>query len=108
MGACVVTIDDSGFSPIDAAVGYEVRGTCHLSTTYANGTGDTFTAAQCGLGVISKMQLESGVGYNFRYNATNGTIQAYWTGTGDNAVFTEVTNGNNLSAVTFDFIARGT
>ena len=119
MGACTVTIDTDGRSPVDASnAGYMIRAKVSPSTSYATG-GDTISGSLFGIGTITKILFTgtSGAGATTGYEASgvydstgvNVTkVQVFATGSGNQQPFAEIAAATNLSAQVFDCIAWGT
>jgi hypothetical protein len=100
MGATVFTPKNAQGSPQDANVGYKIDGTITMSSSYATG-GDSLTAAQCGLGTITSVEVEAGgvastSAYVLKWNPTNGTIQAYDTGAASGNALAEAASTTDL------------
>lgn len=119
MGAVTVAGDSDGHTPMDGSnAGYIKRVKITMSSSYATG-GDTIATTAVGFGQITKCMIgasDGGVGTTGSYLAapvydstgvTLTNIQVFWSGS-LSAVFTEVTNGTNLSTVVFDAWLMGT
>ena len=111
MPAVVVTLDAEPTHTTDHE--RVITGSLHLSTSYANGTGDTFTPLGAfGLDILTDlwiqpttiiMQLTDTLPLR---GTTTSHIKAYGTGSGNQAQFAEMAN-SDLSAVTARFRAYG-
>lgn len=112
MGACVVTLDPD---PTEQLGQYrQMSGLIHLSSSYANGTGDTTTVGAFGLGILRDLYIN-----HSQFNAVvsdtlplvgSGTtvhIKAYGTGAADNDIFDEISNTTDLHTISMRFIAYG-
>lgn len=105
MGACVVTLDTGPTHSVDHQ--RRVTGTLHLSTSYASG-GDTWTAANFGLGLVDDIVIDSGA-WVFQPDITNKKIKAFTAaGTpGPTVALSEVSATTDLSATVVRFRAYG-
>lgn len=121
MGTVTVTI----VNPDPDAYEYEGRnlqvyGTITLSGSYSTG-GDTFTTGQFRMERLLYLDINmpgGGAGHTTAYLlapnlptttglSAAGTIQVFGSGASSGAALVEVTNGTNLSAFSFGFMAIG-
>lgn len=112
MGTVTITMDAAPSHAQDGEL--QMTGNLHLSSSYANGTGDTFTLGKLGLGILTDLFIHSKLGL-FRVSDTlpiigTGTtvhIKAYGTGAGSGDVFVEMSNATSLLTDTCRFRAFG-
>jgi hypothetical protein len=75
---------------------------------YVNPGGWSLTPAMLGMATIEfALFMDPPSGHIIRYDVATQKVKAYWSGTAS-AVLNEVTNGTNLSAVTFKGLFIGT
>ena len=112
MGAAVITLDIDSTEMLGQY--RQISGSIHLSSSYANGTGDTSTVGALALGILRDFQA-----INTTYNlvmtdtlpvvgpGTTIHFKAFGTGASDNHVFDEISNSTDLSGISMRFIAYG-
>ena len=107
MAAITVTLDTDCTHTLDQIT--MMTGTLTLSASYVNGTGDSWTAAQFGLGVVKDLWIQPTV-WNIVATITtggaSGVVKVYGTGSADQGKFDEAANGD-LSTYSARFMAWG-
>lgn len=122
MGTCTWVPAGDAYSPNDSSEGYHVYGNVTMSNSYTSGTGDVFNGTMIGVGAIQFLDVGSGNGVStgpnppagaylgVAYSDASGNVQGIrvFQSPGAAGGFTEITNGTNLSNLTFQVCAQKT